>query len=118
MTELAQRHASYSLADADTCIRTRRSARQARVEEGEDEPYDTECDTPAITMQGTRRVPAARTGWTEPSYSAFRNAIDGMKKYSPPFIVTVCGAGLATLDCGLSHFSGQAGLWRVPWPMT
>ena len=48
----------------------------------------------------------ARSG----NYSARRKASDGMKKYSPPFMVTVCGTvGALALSVGRvpAHLTGQ-----------
>ena len=59
-----------------------------------------------------------RVGGRRAVYSALRNASEGMKKYSPPFIVTVCGASATRLTCVLSHLTGQSTFGREPWPMT
>ena len=52
------------------------------------------------------------------TYSAFRNAIDGMKKYSPPRIVTACGAALTVFVAAPFQATGHVVFGRVPCPMT
>lgn len=42
-----------------------------------------------IRLPDATAVPADRCGAPSRPYNPLRNAIEGMKKYSPPFIVTV-----------------------------
>jgi hypothetical protein len=68
---------------------------------------------PPIVLRSSSSCPSA-----ERVQRLLRNAKEGMKKYSPPFIVTAWDAAESGLESLPPQVSGETAVGRVPCPMT